>query len=241
MLMIFYRRFYILLFLVWLLATGSVFVLTVWGDFDTFITVFQQVAKVEQGERAAGQPAVTESEVVPNETERVMHRVRRTEDAARTEIVREVLKGLSEAEQLKIVTTAATEVPAEKRKAVAPKEPQAPRTQKIVKDLTAVTFTESEDRLTAHLSTTGSVEKITAYWMDTPTRIVVDLRGNWKNLAPRIHRFTNSFMYRAIIGMHADRLRIVFKFEDQQAPLGDQPQFVPTANGVDIVITNPGH
>jgi len=39
--------------------------------------------------------------------------------------------------------------------------------------------------------------------------------------------------------MHPDRLRIVFRLDDTNAPMGELPEFLYTEDGLDITVVNP--
>lgn len=241
MLTIFYRRFYILLFLVWLGATAGLFVLSVWGDFDTFVSDFGQIVAVEQT-----QDPVVESgqDVLEKTSEAIMHKAQVARDVVRKEIRREVSAVEHEADTVYREVTGAksSKVESPTMRQVeqrAEKLLQSVRKQEGVGKVTAISFSESPDRMVAHLKTSKPVEKVTVFWLDNPTRLVVDLRGEWKNMATRINRFQDSFMYRVILGMHPDRLRVVFKFNDPKTPKGKRPGLIHAENGLDIVVENP--
>lgn len=247
MLTIFYRRFYILLFLVWLAATGAIFVLSVWGDLPTFVDDFEKVVQLDPTQdQPEARGANATMSTVERVTEKVIHRARVAKEAVRKEVVREVRgveKGVEEVEQVFQVTRqvaapqpeqAATS-PAPKKQPVASQSRQHPGAGRV----TSIRFTETADRLVAHLTTSRPVGKVTVFWLENPTRLVVDLRGDWKNEARRINRFSDSFMYRVILGMHPDRLRVAFKFDNPKAPVGERPGLRYTESGLDIVVNNP--
>ena len=248
MLSIFYRRFYILLFLVWLAATAGMFVFAVWGDLDTFVEDFSDVMHTE----ADPQVANATEDIVARTADVVVHRAQVALEAVEREVVGEVRRVEDAAETVyKVIgapkggTSEKTAEPSAKASAASQAESRAAalksqsRQKTGTGELKAIAFSETDDRLVAHLTTSRKADKITVFWLENPTRLVVDLRGDWKNTAQRINRFTDGFMYRVIVGMHPDRLRVVFKFSDPRTPVGERPPIVHTAKGLNIVVNDP--
>lgn len=241
MLRLFYRRFYILLFLAWLGATAGLFVLSVWGDFSTFVSDFDAIIKVEREQDpnvAASEDALTKA------TESVVHKAQVAKEVVRKEVVRDVqvVEQAVEKVERAVLPTTRKAAPQKSMKDVK-KQADAmlgkARSHDGAGVVRAISFSESADRLIAHLKTTREVGKVTVFWLESPTRLVVDLRGDWKNTATRINRFKESFMHRVILGMHPDRLRVVFKFNDPTVPMGKRPGLIRTADGIDIVVEDP--
>jgi len=235
-LMAFYRRFYILLFLIWLGATAGVFVLTVWGDLGTFLTDFQKIAS------AGMEPSdmnASDVDAIARAADKAVQESQMAKYIVRREVSREVLsieKDVKKVFRIKDSTTdAAVETLARDREAALRDQP---RPDSGTGELKALTFTKTSARMTAHLSTTRIVDKVTTFWMSHPTRLVVDLRGGWENVVSRTHTFTDSFISRVVIGTQPDRLRVVFNFQDTKAPQGERPDLIYSDNGLDIVVDN---
>ncbi|MDO9631658.1 MAG: AMIN domain-containing protein [Humidesulfovibrio sp.] len=234
--MAFYRRFYILLFLIWLGATAGVFVLTVWGDLGTFLTDFQKIAS------AGMEPSdmnASDVDAIARAADKAVQESQMAKYIVRREVSREVLsieKGVKKVFRIKDSTTdAAVETLARDREAALRDQP---RLDSGTGELKALTFTKTSARMTAHLSTTKMVDKVTTFWMSHPTRLVVDLRGGWENVVSRTHTFTDSFISRVVIGTQPDRLRVVFNFQDTKAPQGGPPDLIYSDKGLDIVVDN---
>ncbi|PKN09847.1 MAG: hypothetical protein CVU73_02580 [Deltaproteobacteria bacterium HGW-Deltaproteobacteria-8] len=234
--MAFYRRFYILLFLIWLGATAGVFVLTVWGDLGTFLTDFQKIAS------AGMEPSdmnASDVDAIARAADKAVQESQMAKYIVRREVSREVLsieKNVKKVFRIKDSTTdAAVETLARDREAALRDQP---RPDSGTGELKALTFTKTSARMTAHLSTTRIVDKVTTFWMSHPTRLVVDLRGGWENVVSRTHTFTDSFISRVVIGTQPDRLRVVFNFQDTKAPQGERPDLIYSDNGLDIVVDN---
>ncbi|WP_031482734.1 AMIN domain-containing protein [Maridesulfovibrio frigidus] len=250
MLTIFYRRFYILLFLIWLSATAGLFVLSVWGDYDTFIDDFSKMVRDEVHTNSTNATAgieikgeslnATGSTVLSQASDAIMHKAKVAKNAVRREVVYEVRaveEGVEDIfdENQPVVDPIAEEVAADKaRKAMDRQHSGAGR-------LTEVMFTETPDKFLAQLRTTKNVERVTFFWLPKPTRLIVDLRGKWKNSASSLYRFSDSFMSHVVVGMHPDRLRVVFEFTDSKAPMGTRPELVRTPEGLDVVVVSPGN
>jgi len=239
-LMAFYRRFYILLFLIWLGATAGVFVLTVWGDLGTFLADFRKIASAGLEPSAMN---ASDVDAMARTADKVVQDSQTAENVVRREVSREVLSvGKTVEKDVKKVfrikdsaTDAAVETLARDREAALRDQP---RPDSGTAELKALTFTKTSGRMTAHLSTTRIVDKVTTFWMSHPTRLVVDLRGGWGNVTSRTHHITDSFISRVVIGTQADRLRVVFNFLDTQAPEGGRPDLIYSDNGLDIVVDN---
>lgn len=236
MLMAFYRRFYILLFLIWLGATAGVFVLTVWGDLGTFLTDFQKIAS------AGMEPSdmnASDVDAIARAADKAVQESQMAKYIVRREVSREVLsieRDVKKVFRIKDSTTdAAVETLARDREAALRDQP---RLDSGTGELKALTFTKTSARMTAHLSTTKMVDKVTTFWMSHPTRLVVDLRGGWENVVSRTHTFTDSFISRVVIGTQPDRLRVVFNFQDTKAPQGGPPDLIYSDKGLDIVVDN---
>lgn len=248
MLMIFYRRFYILLFLIWLAATVGIFVLSVWGDFDKFVHDFREI--VEVGTKPVDLNA-TDQDMAVRTADKLVHKVQVARDTVRQKVVDEVVSGavaevtaevakdVRAVEKVLGMKPAAPGVPMARVEARAETLLGQARQHAGAGELLSMAFSGEGDRITAHLTTSKPVDKVTAFWLPDPTRLVVDLRGEWKNLSPRISRFGEGFLYRVVIGMHSDRLRLVFKFSDAKAPLGERPGLIHTDQGLDIVVDDP--
>ncbi len=166
--------------------------------------------------------------------DKAIHKVEVAKDVVRRKVSGEVLtveKAVEEGLHIK-----------EEQPALKPTEskgtPQKAGRFEEVGELTAITFTETENTLIAHLKTSKPVAKITRFWMQNPTRAVVDLRGSWRYTTARLKTFKGGFMYQVILGMHPDRLRIVFRFDDIKAPKGELPRCVRTGDGLDIIVKN---
>lgn len=234
--MAFYRRFYILLFLIWLGATAGVFVLTVWGDLGTFLTDFQKIAS------AGMEPSdmnASDVDAIARAADKAVQESQMAKYIVRREVSREVLsieRDVKKVFRIKDSTTdAAVETLARDREAALRDQP---RLDSGTGELKALTFTKTSARMTAHLSTTKMVDKVTTFWMSHPTRLVVDLRGGWENVVSRTHTFTDSFISRVVIGTQPDRLRVVFNFQDTKAPQGGPPDLIYSDKGLDIVVDN---
>ncbi|MGL1862941.1 MAG: AMIN domain-containing protein [Pseudodesulfovibrio sp.] len=243
MLKIFYRRFYILLFLVWLGATAGLFVLSVWGDFSTFVTDFSEIIRVQNEQ---DEMVIATRDAATQAVGKVMHKTRVAESVVRKKIggemhaVEEVVEEAVE-EVIGVKPHISHDEQAEE---VVERRAQAllkqSRQHNGAGKLTSIAFTQTNKQLVAHLQTSKSVDLVTRFWLDGPTRLIVDLRGNWRNgTSGNRSSLTDSFVYQVILGTHSDRLRVVFRFDDPKAPMGELPELIYTDDGLDIVVANP--
>ncbi len=241
MLKIFYRRFYILLFLVWLGATAGLFVLSVWGDLDTFITDFSEVVKIESEH---DKTVIAARDVATQAVGTIVHKTKVAEKVVRQQVEDEILaveEGVEKVFKVKVHPTHDTPV-----EAVVEARAQAllekSRERESAGNLLALSFTEAPGQLVAHLKTSNSVGKVTRFWLQNPTRLVVDLRGDWNNRSSRNRvSLKDNFVYQVVLGKHSDRLRVVFRFDDPKVPAGELPELVYTDSGLSIVVDNPAN
>ena len=230
MLTVFYRRFYILLFLIWLGAVSGLFVLTVWGDFDTFISDFNKPAQMLFN----GSSAV-------NGSETLMQVATEEATSVRREVVHEVRKVERDVEQFIEGNQTANQADSDPVKREIQEDLAANRTQGApaskVGMLDNLEFTHTETEFLARLQTSLEVGRVTYFWPDKPSKLVVDLRGKWRYSVPRVTDFISGFVGQVVLGRHTDRLRLVFNFRNPEAEKGPSPQLIRTPQGLDIVVT----
>ena len=223
MLKIFYRRFYILLFLVWLGATAGLFVLSVWGDFSTFVTDFSEIIRVQNEQ---DEMVIATRDAAIQAVGKVVHKTRVAENAVRKKIGGEI-HAVEEAVEEAVAEIIDIKPHLSHDEQV--EDAVEHRAQALLKQsrqtrgagkLTSIAFTQTDKRLVAHLKTTKNVDKVTRFWLEGPTRLIVDLRGKWKNgTSSSRSSLTDSFVYQVVLGTHSDRLRVVFRFDDPKAPI----------------------
>jgi len=233
---VFYRRFYILLFLIWLGAVSCMFVLAVWGNFDSFIYDFRQPVRMfannsiaVNGSQSLMQVADEEIASVRREVVREVHKVEReaeqffadnaTKQTNSSELIKEEIQADLAANSTK-QSTAAKELPGG------------------VGLLEKIEFTHSGEQFLARLRTTREVGRVTYFRMEKPARLVTDLRGRWRYEVPRKTEFVSGFIEQVVIGQHTDRLRLVFHFRNQTAGNISYPELIRTPEGIDIVLNN---
>ncbi len=235
MLTFLFRRLYILLFLIWLGAAGVVFVFTLWGDLGTFLVDYRVImeASTQPGNASSSDPVARLADLGISAEHDVEHIIRR-------KVIRDVLSVEAALEQ-KAHRGSSSEAAEVERLAKEREEflRSRARPHEGVSELRGLTFTTTYDEVIAHLSTSKPVGKVTSFWMAHPTRLVVDLRGDWSNSTSASHRFEGSFIARVVTGGQPDRLRVVFNFTDTKAPQGGRPNLSPTAKGLDIAVANP--
>ncbi|WP_027722025.1 AMIN domain-containing protein [Maridesulfovibrio zosterae] len=248
MLSIFYRRFYILLFLIWISGIAGLFVFSVWGDFGTFINDFKSVVQdgsippVVNGTVAGS--GFRAAAAIENATDSIEEDAESAEHTVRREVVHEVKAARREAAHIfegepEISDPISKEIEADKAEeksgAGLVKNTQPPELGK----LTGFSALETKERFMARLVTNKQTDDVTYFWMNKPLQLVVDLRGKWINITPNVFRFAEGFISHVVMGIHPDRLRLVFKLRSQNGTQKIRPELLPNSTGLDIVIVRP--
>lgn len=236
MLTIFYRRFYILLFLVWLVAVAGLFVLSVWGNFDTFVNDFSRIVQMGAGNSTNGTDREPE----------VVQVVEKAGESIRREVVHEVRT--LEKDINKAFVRNKTTLPPDPVKQDIKRDLAGNRTAAVsahdsgtegLGELTELDFTHTPEQFLARLKTTRKVGRVTYFWLDKPAKLVVDLRGKWGYSTRRVTDFIDGFVKQVVLGGHPDRLRVVFIFTDPKARRGKAPELIRTPEGLDILVDVP--
>ncbi|WP_243367598.1 AMIN domain-containing protein [Fundidesulfovibrio soli] len=84
--------------------------------------------------------------------------------------------------------------------------------------------------------TDAPVEKVLTARYNSPTRVVVDVVGHWQGGVKPSLASEADFVEKVRLGMHPDRLRIVFDYRDKQAAGGAEPKIEKQAKGVVITL-----
>ena len=236
MLTVFYRRFYILLFLIWLGAVSCMFVLAVWGNFDSFIYHFKQPVQM----LANGSSAVNGSQSLMQVADEEVSSVRR-------EVVYEVHEVESKAKQFFEGNETQQANSSDLIKAEIQADLAANSTKQVVATeglpegvglLDQIEFTHSGVQFLARLGTSREVGRVTYFRMEEPARLVTDLRGSWRYSVPRKTEFVSGLIEQVVLGRHPDRLRLVFHFRNRTEDKISSPKLIRTPEGIDIVLNN---
>ncbi len=244
MLKIFYRRFYILLFLIWLLAIAGLFVFSVWGDFGTFMIDLNKIIRTEKTEIKSDFMIANGTNATGNQTQRGFDSNASGYEGAGNSVRRKVVHDIH------VVEKDVEEFLGVKEPAPAPAVPKAviaqpakkknqPKPSGVVNVVNKIKFIPRDDSFLARLKTVEKAGRITHFWMAKPTRLVVDLRGKWKKDIRNVYRFKNNFINKIILGLHPDRLRLVFLFTEPDIAKGNSPAIAITPEGLDIIVDNP--
>jgi len=212
----------------------------VWGNFNTFVTDFVEIIQTgnsANSTNATGKSFFSHVSVLAENSTQV------ADNAIRREVVHEV-RSLEEDAREVFNASDTPAVPVDPiTKEVAEDEAEPKLQQSESSDgigvLEKISFTDTPDSFLARLDTSEKIGRVTYFWMEKPLRLVVDLRGSWKNNVLSVYPFTDSFMHRVVIGMHPERLRLVFRFTDTDGPMGGKPELIHTPDGMDIVVTKP--
>ncbi|WP_243312189.1 AMIN domain-containing protein [Fundidesulfovibrio agrisoli] len=84
--------------------------------------------------------------------------------------------------------------------------------------------------------TDAPVEKVLTARYKGPTRVVVDVVGHWQGGVKPSLASEADFVEKVRLGMHPDRLRIVFDYRDKQSEGGAEPKVEKQAKGVVITL-----
>lgn len=259
MLQIFYKRFYILMFLIWFVAVSGLFVLSVWGDFGTFMADIDKIIHAESfskeySEIFSGGNETNSSRLAgvhSNSTESVGSIISEEGGSVRRVVVRDFREIENDVKTFlgdKPVSVA--NKTAEVRKS-APRKNTAPAGH-----ITKIELVSRDDSLLAHIIPSERIEHVTSFWIRKSLKLVVDIKGNWINDTPNVFRLKGSFIEKVIVGRHPDKFRIVFQLSPDfmgspdnsnateintiSKPSFKKPDIAETPKGVDIIIDRPG-
>ncbi|SMF09629.1 hypothetical protein [Desulfovibrio gilichinskyi] len=251
MLKIFYRKFYILLFLIWLLAIAGIFIFSVWGDFGTFVNDFGKIIRTEKAEIRAEFMVKNGTDTAGNQTGMVRSTNGSGDHGIGNYVRRNVVHDVRVVEKdVRVVEKDVEAFLGDKKTAPAPLAPKKVIKPPVKKEIplkpsgevnvvNKITFIPRDDSFLARLETAEKAGRITHFWMAKPTRLVVDLRGEWKKDIRNVYRFKGNFINKIIVGIHPDRLRLVFLFTEIDIAKGDSPAIAITPEGLDIIVDNP--
>lgn len=92
----------------------------------------------------------------------------------------------------------------------------------------------SADRLSVQVPMSAASGKITWLNLDSPRRLVVDVRGKWENDGKSLYRLKNGPVEKIIAGLHADKIRFVFYIKKKSVPAKVAPEVSRTSSGITI-------
>ncbi len=225
MFIVFYRRFYILLFLVWLAAVAGLVIFAVWGSMTNFLHevrsegLFRSSALVNATQPAnINHPVGQGNKTSPfRRTLKVAHK---GPDSSREE------------ESVPAPLHAAKKAPAQDVELAS--QPFVSTEEPAV--LQGIECVPAEQHVIVRLQTSCSVGKVTAFYMEQPQGLVVDLHGNWRFLPPRVQDGLPGFIRKIVLGRHDTYLRIVLYYKGAIQDTSRVPQREHRANGLDIHI-----
>ncbi|MFW5836604.1 MAG: hypothetical protein ACOCVM_01245 [Desulfovibrionaceae bacterium] len=272
-----YRKFYILLFLLWLAGVTLVVSSTLWGDMSGVLrslgvngtvtesagealgvgqSFFQKISQLVGADEQSASRQVADIGAGPDEDYDVFGE----QDAAQGNVTAPdkaepaippgtipARKGAPEAQaEAKPAPKPAPKQAAEPAPRQAPRqaaEPASARTGAAATstdqgpgEVTAVRFENGDARFTAWVEASKPVPRYTYFWLASPRKLVVDVRGTWRAKVKLVHRFQAGMMEKVVLGEHADRLRMVMYFRDPAAPEGRRPSFEITEQGLTFIV-----
>lgn len=82
----------------------------------------------------------------------------------------------------------------------------------------SVKFEPGQDTFLFSLATSATPENVGFFFLDNPRRLAVNLKGAWRNAAPRVTDFSTGPVARASIGEHPDYVRVTLLLRDGGGP-----------------------
>jgi len=115
------------------------------------------------------------------------------------------------------------------------KEPaQPPLTQGEAGVIKAVKFEPGDGRFSLTAQTTAPPDKVTAFYLENPRRLAVNISGAWRYTAARSTDFPQGPIARAAVGEHPDYVRITLHFRDTAAPKPADPVITKLKDGLSV-------
>jgi hypothetical protein len=86
----------------------------------------------------------------------------------------------------------------------------------IYRRLKSIEPKDSEEELRVEILADGPIHNAKKFFMDRPPRLVIDLKGKWRNPEYSVIGVNSTIVRRIRIGKHIDKLRIVFDLKDRK-------------------------
>ncbi|OEU69230.1 MAG: hypothetical protein BA863_17765 [Desulfovibrio sp. S3730MH75] len=125
----------------------------------------------------------------------------------------------------KVAAIAVTESPAKVAKA-----------KSVAGKISALSVDCIDESVTLKLSLSQQAEWVTWFNVSSPRKLVIDVRGQWKNYAKSIYRLKNCSVEKIVLGEQADRLRLVLYINKSGVASRITPEIKKTADGVELKI-----
>ncbi|SDK59283.1 AMIN domain-containing protein [Maridesulfovibrio ferrireducens] len=233
----------IALLVVLLLVTAS-YALFHFGVLDPFLSGYSEVSdKNDNTGPVVRHPVSNLVLPLPSSKQQVAQSVNgssevgaETETEAGTDVVTEVQNaGDTQPVQVsavkKVAAIAVTEVA---QKDVAPKKSKVEKV--VAGTLSRVKLDCSSDSLTLKISLSQPSDRITWFNLNDPKKLIVDIRGHWKNYAKSIYRLKDCAVEKIVLGENSDRFRLVFYINKKDLPLRIRPAIKKLSDGIEIKI-----
>ncbi len=94
----------------------------------------------------------------------------------------------------------------------------------------------TNEYVTLKLSLSQQAERVTWFNVSSPRKLVIDVRGQWKNYAKSIYRLKNCSVEKIVLGEQADRLRLVLYINKSGVATRIAPEIKKTADGLELKI-----
>ncbi len=86
----------------------------------------------------------------------------------------------------------------------------------IYRRLKSIEPKDSEEELRVEILADGPIHNAKKFFMDRPPRLVIDLKGKWRNPEYSVIGVNSTIVKKIRIGKHIDKLRIVFDLKDRK-------------------------
>ncbi|MFM2478739.1 AMIN domain-containing protein [Celerinatantimonas sp. MCCC 1A17872] len=190
-----YRNFYMVFFLFWLLASGSIFLLTIWGDFDNFLFDVQEVVQNTLN-KSENETAKLQSDVTPKKIESSIL----VRDTVRKDVVEHTIDSLALEGAKSDRNYMQSAIDDHKKSSV----------HNSLGSLNNISFKQGLNDLVTALQMNKPIGLVSSFVISDKKCIVIDVHGKWINRGSRIYSLKKGPVFKVVIGMHPDKLRLVF-------------------------------
>ncbi len=104
-------------------------------------------------------------------------------------------------------------------------------------EIKALKFQTGTNRFDMSVSTYGTPDKVTFFYLDNPRRLAINIAGPWRNAAQRNEDISTGPISRVAVGEHPDYVRITLHFRDPNAPKPGDPVLTKAKDGLTMVLT----
>lgn len=253
----FSRTFYLSAVLIWTAAVALMFITAVWGGFYGMMDAMMRgreakhLAQSYTDSASPGVMALHHVEPKPFESALAPPKTPAGWAAAETE------KGIENLEirieklfhkvtppppapvtvSLPVMTPMAPAAKAEVRQPVKAVSASPALMQGEAGEIKSVKYQPGTNTFEMSVSTFGTPDKVSFFFLDNPRRLAVNIAGVWRNAAQRSADFATGPIARVAIGEHPDYVRITMHFRDPNAAKPGDPALTKAKDGLTLNLT----